>query len=254
MKDLTPFFSRLRAAGIHLLICLAVAALAAALVFGLWYPWPYRVAAGGQGLFVLVVSVDLILGPLLTLTVFNVAKTRSHLRRDLAVIRALQLAALVYGLSTVYAARPVALVFEVDRFRVVNAANVHAPELPQAPEAFRRLPLTGPWLLGTRKAQPGEESNDALFKGLEGLDLGQRPKFWQAYELSRSAALARARPVALLVQHYPARKDEILAVLRDAGVALEAARFLPMLARQDWVVMLNAQGNPAGLVALDGFF
>jgi len=33
---------RLRASAIHLCISLTIAALAALLVFGLWYPYPYR--------------------------------------------------------------------------------------------------------------------------------------------------------------------------------------------------------------------
>ena len=42
---------KLRAAGIHLGLSLLVAALAAALVFGVWYPYPYREISGGRALF-----------------------------------------------------------------------------------------------------------------------------------------------------------------------------------------------------------
>ena len=100
--------------------------------------------AGGRDLFLLVTSVDVVLGPLLTFAVFNLAKGWKHLRRDLAVIGVIQMAALVYGLHTVYIVRPVALVFEVDRFRLVTATDVHEPELPKALPAYRSLPLTGP--------------------------------------------------------------------------------------------------------------
>ena len=55
---------RLRAATIHLSVTLVVAALAAWLVFGLWYPYPYREISGGRELFLLVVAVDVVLGPL----------------------------------------------------------------------------------------------------------------------------------------------------------------------------------------------
>ena len=58
--------ARLQAAGIHLLISLFVAALAAVLVFGLWYPNPYRDLSGGRTLFSMVVGVDVVLGPLIT--------------------------------------------------------------------------------------------------------------------------------------------------------------------------------------------
>src|SRR5215831_21153351 len=128
---------RARAAGFHLLISATLAALAAALVFGLWYPGFYRAVAGGRDLFLLVTGVDVVLGPLLTFAVFNLAKGWRHLRRDLAVIGVIQLAALLYGLHTVYIVRPVALAFEVDRFRVVAAANVYTPDLPKALPMYR---------------------------------------------------------------------------------------------------------------------
>ena len=246
--------SRLKAAGLHFCLSLAVAALAAVLVFGVWYPWPYRIISGGQELFWLLTTVDVILGPLLTFAVFDLAKGRRHLQRDLAVIVALQLAALAYGLHTVYQVRPVALVFEVDRFRVVTANDVYLEDLPQAPEAYRQLPLTGPWVLGTRRPRDGAENTEALIKGFEGYDVGQRPLFWQPYEQSRADALQRARPVSVLVARYPASKEAIEARLREASVRPEDARFAPVVARQDWVAVLDAKGDVASFIALDGFF
>ena len=97
---------RLRAAGIHLGLSALVAAMAALLVFALWYPYPYREISGGRSLFLLVITVDVVLGPLLTFAIFDRAKPRRRLRRDLAVVALLQLAGLAYGLWTVNLARP----------------------------------------------------------------------------------------------------------------------------------------------------
>lgn len=246
---------RFVAAGWHLLISAVIAALAAALVFGLWYPGVFRHMAGGQGLFLLIVSVDVVLGPLLTFAVFNLKKGWPHLRRDLAVIGLLQLSALVYGLHTVYVVRPVALVFEVDRFRVVSAVDVHEPELPQALPEYRSLPLTGPWTLSIRTAQAGAEKTDALLMALEkGVDMGQRPLFWVPYEPAREAALKSARPMRILLDRYPARAAEFTAALDERGLAADAARFMPVMARGDWIAVLDAQGNVAAFLAADGFF
>lgn len=244
---------RARAAGIHLLISALIAAFAAALVFGLWFPGIFRRVAGGQDLFVLVTVVDLILGPLLTFAVFNIKKGWPHLRRDLAVIGVIQVAALAYGLHTVYIARPVAMIFEVDRFRIISALDVYTPELPLAPTGYQRIPLSGPWLLGARPPQL-DEKTDALMKGLEGVDVGQRPRFWQPYEQSRSAALSRSRPVAALVKKYPAQASTIEHAVATAGVNIADARFLPLAARGDWVVLLDSNGDVRGYAPLDGFF
>lgn len=253
----TPFRRRLKAAAIHLAISCAIAALAGALVFGLWYPGMYRDLSGGTRLFVLVMSVDIALGPLLTLAVFDVRKTRRHLSMDLSVIGVLQLAALAYGLFTVYQARPVGMVFEIDRFRVVNASQVALEELGMAPPSLRQLPLTGPRTMGVRRPVQGEESNDALFTSLQkGLDLSQRPRFWVPYDQTRAAALATARPLSVLLARYPDQRSAVLQALSAKGVDEAQARFLPLTGTRqgDWVLVLDAKGDPLHPVPVDGFF
>lgn len=246
--------SRARAAGIHLLITATVAALAAALVFGLWYPGAYRRLSGGRELFLLVVGVDLALGPLLTFSVFDLRKGWKHLRRDLATIGLIQMAALTYGVHTVWIARPIAMVFETDRFRVITADSVYLPELPKARPKYRSLPVTGPWLLGVRPAVAGEERNDALFMALDGVDTGQRPPFWQPYAESMRAVLAKSRPLAQLLARYPDRAAEFRAALQEMKASETDSRFLPLVARGDWVVVIDAAGKVLGYLSADGFF
>lgn len=246
--------SRLRAAGIHLLLSALAGLLAAGLVFGLWYPGAYREMAGGRGLFLLITSVDVVLGPLLTLVAFNLKKPRSELRRDLAIIAVLQLSALVYGLHTTYAARPVALVYEVDRFRVVADVDVRKPELAGAAEGLRSLSVTGPRVIGARLVTDGNERNEALFLGLEGWDVGQRPTFWEPYDRSRPRALERSRPVSLLLEHQTGRKSELQEAIAAAGLDPATARFLPVMARGDWIALMTPEGDVAGFAPFDGFF
>jgi len=245
---------RLRAAGIHLLISAAVAALAGGLVFGLWYPGLYRSVSGGRDLFLLVTSVDVVLGPLLTFAVFNLEKGWTHLRRDLAVIGVIQAVALVYGLQTVYVVRPIAMAFEVDRFRVIVAADIYEPELPKALPEYRSLPLTGPWLIGTRVPKAGDEHTDAILMGLQGIDRANRPLFWQPYSASLPDVLAKSRPVSALLSYYAARAVELRADLAAMTADESTARFLPLRARGDWVIVLDAQGKVLGHLKADGFF
>jgi len=245
---------RARAAGLHLMISAVIAALAAALVFGLWFPGFYRSASGGTDLFLLITSVDVVLGPLLTFAVFNLAKGWRHLRRDLALVGLIQAAALVYGLHTVYTVRPVAMVFEADRFRIVVAAGVYLPELPKAPPEYRTLSLTGPWLLATRPLNPGDERKEAIFMGLQGFDVADRPIFWRPYAEAAPEALAKSRPMGALLAHYPARAAEFRAALSEMKADEAALRFVPLAARTDWVVVLDAAGTVRGALKADGFF
>lgn len=84
-----------------------------------WYPAPYFSASGGwQGLKI-VALVDIVLGPLLTFCVFNKTKPLRLLVMDLCIIFTLQIAALFWGIYTVYQEHPIAAVFWEDRFFTV---------------------------------------------------------------------------------------------------------------------------------------
>jgi len=106
------FYASVHAAGIHLLCSVFVALLASVLVFGMWYPFPFRELSGGRELFLLVVVVDVICGPILTLVLFCPKKPRAELWRDLGLVAFIQLGALFYGLGAVREARPLFLVHE----------------------------------------------------------------------------------------------------------------------------------------------
>ncbi len=246
---------RARAAAIHLALSLGVAALAALLVFGLWYPYPYRDSSGGRELFLLLVAVDVILGPLITLTVFNRKKPRSELFRDLTVVGLIQIVALVYGLWTVCLARPVHIVFEYDRFRVVHAVEVPQELLDQAPADLRKMPLTGPTVLALRPFRDENEKGAATLMALQGLPLSARPDLWQPYDQARPRILAAARPVAELRQRFPAQQAMINAAVQDSQRSAEKLVYLPMVERKSfWTVLLDADtAEVRGFIELDSF-
>ena len=238
--------SRLTAAGIHLGISLILASLAAALVFGVWYPYPFREISGGRSLFMLIVSVDVVLGPLLTLAVFNRNKPLAELRRDLVIIALLQLTALTYGLWTVAVARPVYLVFEVDRYRVVHAIEVHPDSLVNAPPALQELSWTGPKLISLRDFKNDEERSDLTLAAARGLQISELPHMWQSHEQAIPAIQARARSLNELRQRFPERTDEIDLALRSAGHSTgntDSVVYLPLVSRgsQYWTALLDRQ-------------
>jgi hypothetical protein len=246
---------RLRAAGVHLLLSAVIAAVAAVVVFAIWYPYPYREISGGRELFLLVVSVDVILGPLITLTIFDRRKSTRELVIDLAIVAAVQLSALSYGLWTVFVARPVHLVFEIDRFRIVHAVDVPAELLSKTPPEVDALPLTGPTLLAVRPFKDAAEKFDATMAALGGAELGARPDFWQPYSQAQSRVLAAAKPVTRLKQRFPAQSAQIEAVLHRAGRTADTMAYLPVVGRKSfWTAFVDPTN--AGVVAfmpLDSF-
>ena len=246
--------NRLYAGAIHLAISLSVAALAAWLVFAIWYPSPYSELSGGRELFLLVIAVDVVIGPLITLVIFNRTKTKRHLVMDFTAVGLLQVAALAYGLWTVFVARPVHLVFDYNRMVVVHAIDVHPEMISKAPIALQKLPINGPSLLSLRPLQ-GEAKFDSELLALGGIVQAAQPALWQAYDAARADILRESRPVAQLKERFPQHADTIDQAVARTGLPLDQLRTLPLLSRKTaWTVLIDAQtAQPVGFVPVDSF-
>lgn len=247
----------LRAAAWHLLASISIALIAASLVFFLWYPGPYRDLSGGRDLFWIVIGVDVICGPLLTLVLFTPQKSKRELRLDLTLVGLLQLAALIYGLHAVMLARPVVLVFELDRFRVVSQAEVVESNLPRAPQALQSLSLTGPKTIATKVARAEDADYlTELEQSLAGNSASTRPERWQTYEGQIKQVLQRAQPIQQLIQKYPEQATTLSTQVKALGYTPEQVVWLPIQGRNSmaWVALLNKQNaSLIGYAPFDGF-
>jgi hypothetical protein len=252
---MTMWKERLRASGLHLCLSAIVAGAAALLVFAVWYPYPYREISGGRELFTLIVVVDVLLGPLITLVIFNRKKPWSELRRDLALVVLLQTAALGYGLWAVAVARPVHLVFEVDRLRVVHAVDIPEELLNRTPATIEALPWTGPTLLAARPFRDKKESADATIAALGGLQIGARPDLWQTYDQARENVRRVAVPVEQLKMRFSQRAGDIDAALEKAGRNAATTAYLPLVGRKYfWTAFIDpATADVVGFLPLDPF-
>lgn len=105
---------RITAFLIHLCISAALVGALAAAVYWIWYPPPYFEFDGGWNVMRVVLLVDVVLGPVLTLIVFR--RGKSGLKRDLSMIGALQLAAFLYGAQVLVEYRPAFTVYSDRNF------------------------------------------------------------------------------------------------------------------------------------------
>lgn len=115
--------SRSQAFAIHLLISSAILGSFLTFVFLVWYPQPFFVLDGLMEIVWVLVGVDVVLGPALTLVVFKSGKP--GLKRDLSIIAAIQIVGFIYGAHTFYSERPVFAVFyDSDYFEVIPASTM----------------------------------------------------------------------------------------------------------------------------------
>lgn len=248
----TPLRERLRAAGIHLLLSGAVgAAVLLAVVFA-WYPPPLHTLVGVGAILSIMVAVDVVLGPLFTLIVYD--RRKASLKWDLATIAGLQLAALAYGVWTVHQGRPAFVVLVKDRFEVVAPAELRpADRAAAAGNPHARIAAFAPRWVGARMPDSAQERSDILFEALSsGRDVQHHPKLYVALDAQAGDALVRALPIARLRSLNPDHGARIDAAVAATGRDEAGLRYLPLRgpARDGAALIGHPDGRVLGVAAL----
>lgn len=195
--------SRFSAFAIHLGFSFLIFVVLAYLVVFEWYPGNFFDTDGGWRGMRIIIAVDLVLGPLLTLIVFKAGKP--GLKFDLTAIALLQFICLSAGTYIVYSERPLAVVFSDGRFSVMNkkdytdAGHERAPnlknfpgdspkwvmvELPESAEeesALRREMFTSGRLVSTASDLyvPFDKTREDFFDEAEEIEVVLAGKGWQ---------------------------------------------------------------------------
>jgi hypothetical protein len=234
----TKHFSRWTAAGLHLAISIAVALAVVAAMLFLWYPTPYFQAMGGGGLLVLIVGVDVVLGPLITLIIFNTKK--KSLKFDLTCVAVVQVMALAYGVSTMFQARPVYTVFNKDRFDVIIAADISDKERSKVVNAaFKSLSFTGPQVVAMETPNDMKEIQRMLVSGIDSRAFSQ---YYVTYDSKAKDAATAAKPITQIQKTNPASAEKLKAFLTTKALDESKVSFLPLYTRnEDMTVVLDKE-------------
>ena len=118
----------------HLFISLIIFLCLLGIIFIYWYPGVFIHFGGWQGVKI-VAAVDLVLGPLLTLIVFN--RKKKSLKWDLTIIATLQFICLSYGIWVVEQQRPIAQILLDDTLYVVPKSDFQDNAALKKLEAFQ---------------------------------------------------------------------------------------------------------------------
>jgi hypothetical protein len=241
--------SRWKAFAIHLSLSVAVGVAVLALLFCVWYPQPYFVAAGGQHLVLVLLSVDLVLGPLLTLILFKSGK--KGMLFDLWTIGILQFAALVYGLNVIAESRPVFIAASVDRFTVVAANDIRNEDLAKGgKEEYRSRSWTGPRLVSAPVPSDPAAQSRLIDLNLKGIDVHQLPEYYAAYPAEVPNLLSRAKTIAQLRKLVPTSRPVIDEWLKKSIQKEDGVVWVPINARKASLVMLLDKSSGEPLAAL----
>lgn len=229
------FKLKTKAAIIHLLLSLILIILIVGSVLFFWYPKLFLGVTDFNEVASLIITVDLILGPLLTFVVFNPDK--KSLKFDLSVIATVQIIALGYGLYTLFQVHPVYITFNKDRFTVVRAMDAK-PEKAKYKEyqiskfssgvlAFAKMP-------DSYKEQ--EKLLDDVLKG--GPDLEQRVDLYEPYSNNIENIITKSLNPTLIFNDR--NKTKTTAFLKKKQFQINDYAFLPLNnGKKDAIIILD---------------
>jgi hypothetical protein len=236
---------RIQAFLIHLISSFILALCALVVVFCVWYPSPLQIALGVSNIFLMMLAIDVVVGPMFTLLIYKVGK--KSLKFDLATIIILQIAVFSYGFHTIAIGRPAWLVFNVDRFTLVRATDIDQRNINQAKPEYRAAPWFGPkWVASHFPTDQALHKQLILESVQGGYDIQQRPILYNTVASQRSAIQIKAKPIGALNQfNTPQHVKEVSSKWPTATV------WLPLKApSQDMVVLINKEDDVVSVVNL----
>ncbi len=245
---------RAKAGLIHFVFSLIVVAAAVSTTLYFWYPLDTLRISGFYEILYTLVIVDLCMGPMLTLFVYNPAK--KSLKFDLASIVLLQLAALSYGVYTLYQAHPVFMTFAKDQFYLVSARDAD-------PDSAKLDEYRGAkWRLKAKLAyaKPPEDAKErsrlveeSLLEGAP--DLEARAEYYVPYKNQVDEVLAHQIDKQTLTKD-PDRKKALQRYFDKTGSSAGDFAFLPLVgAKYRFATLLlnKESAMPVGVVDIDPF-
>lgn len=170
---------------LHFIFSFIVIGGLAFLIVNLWYPGVLATELGGYKLVVMILILDLCVGPLCVGLSYKPHKSKKANTFDIVVITMCQLAFFSWGAWTVSVSRPVFIVFDADRFELVVDQDI-LPDSLSDKAPFNHVPRFSAIKMGIVdivQTVPDENerievSNDSIF----GKDLSKMPKYYVPYE------------------------------------------------------------------------
>lgn len=236
--------AKLIAAGIHLGLSLVIFIGVLYLILVLWFPEPFFTAEGGWQGIRLMAFVDLVLGPSLTLIIYNHTKKKKEIITDLSIIAIVQIAALIWGGYTVYSKRPVALVFYDTAFYTVTNDYYEAQGIlhPDYSKYSNHIPP----IVAVRYPKTEQEERRFTELTLQAIPIYAHDYLYEP--VTNQLALIKEKQVDIeeVMQHNPRMKQEIVLITNNA---IDEYYYLALEAKfHNLILVLTKEGKIKGLV------
>ena len=237
--------ARLRAAGIHVSISVAIFLVFLSLILTKWYPPPYFLTDGGwQGIRIML-FVDIVLGPVMTLLIFNPAKTRRAILFDLSMIALVQSAALVWGVYAVYSQHPAAIVHWENRLISVTKEQLWEKDIDAG--TLRKFSDEHPPIIVAQYPKTTEGKKALLRRANQGFAPILQQEIYRSPEEDLDAFFEFHLDAKKVVAENPGVQEELDILLQDTGLALDDLRLMYFKGRyKDSILVFRQDGAVLG--------
>ena len=227
---------RLKAFGLHLLGSATVLTLTLGTLYLGWYHWPGWYLADVLRVVAMLVGVDLVLGPLLTLIIASTKKPRRELARDIAIIVAVQLSALVYGSTALWGGRPLYYAFSEDCLQVVQANDIDPGESALARRQHSQFTphwySVPRWVWAPLPQDPKESERIVLSAMQGGFDVIGMPRYFQPWDQGLPSLRTQLKNVDDIRYFSAAEKKTLKQRMQAAGFATDRRDAMPLTGRR----------------------
>ena len=239
---MTKTSNRFIAFSTHFLLSLVIFSVFILTLLYLWYPEPFFTASGGwQGLKI-VALIDLILGPVLTFIIFNKNKAYKELRNDIIIIVVLQMSALMWGVYTVHAQRPVAVVYWDSMFYTVSAADIINQGL--SVDILDTYGNNLPVYLYTPYPETPEERQPIVERMKNNkIPPFQQTELYTSMEGNHSKIFQHSLDIDEVISSNQEMHEELKEVLRQTGTQLHDNHYMRLNSKFRNIVLIFDQSN-----------
>jgi len=239
---------RLKAFSLHLLSSATVLTLILGCLYFGWYRWPGWYLTDVTKVVVVMICVDVVLGPTLTLIIANQKKSRRELTRDIGIIVAVQLCALTYGSVSLWSGRPLYYAFSENVLQLVQAYDIDANEAklgrkqnPSFAPHWYSLPR---WIWAPLPQDPDERAKIVTAALSGGGDVISLPKYFKRWEDGLPSLRSQLKKVDDVAYFAKNEKKILKDKMKAAGIADDQLNSIPLTGRGPSVLAVM---DPASL-------
>lgn len=220
----------------HFFISIFIAVISLLWIFSVWYPNPLAKATNVTHIFLMLLTIDVILGPLLGFLVYK--ENKKTLKFDLGVIFLLQFSALIYGIYSISQARPSWIAYNVDRFELIRVNDIITDNIEKASPQYQNISWLKPKFVGVQVSKNNEEKNQNMFEEiLGGISIAQRPERYVELKQVKDQIQQRVQDLKQLIQFN--ESSQVESILKKYP---RANAWVPLKANAiDMVVLINKE-------------